>query len=229
MNMRVSPIRAACLLVLLLLGTTAAAQTPTAGRLAILQAEDRRAPTPRDVAILRGGLRSGDPDTALAAVRALGRLERPALVVDILPSLRNAAPEVRAAAANALGQAAVGWKTPPPAGALAPIVHALGARLDVEADADVRAAICQTLGRLPYAAAADVAAAERTLLAEQTAHASIADRVGVAAGFEQLRSPSAQALYAWREASSRRWSTWRRCATPKRRAARASGASRSRR
>src|SRR5262245_16709571 len=79
-------------------------------RLAILEAEDRRAPTAGDLATIRAGARSRDPETAVLAVRALGRLERPGLVPDILPSLRNQLPEVRAEAANALGQALAGPK-----------------------------------------------------------------------------------------------------------------------
>src|SRR5215471_6748498 len=64
----------------LLLSPSASAQT----RLAVLQAEDRRAPTAGDLAILRSGSRSRDPQIARAGVRALGRLERPALIPDIL-------------------------------------------------------------------------------------------------------------------------------------------------
>src|SRR5258706_6473422 len=63
------------------------------GRLAILQAEDRRAPTAQDVAIIRSGVRSADAQTARVAVRALGRLERPALIPDILPPLSALVPE----------------------------------------------------------------------------------------------------------------------------------------
>ena len=51
-------------------------------RVNVLQAEDRRAPTPRDLATIRAGARSGDPQTARVGVRALGRLERPALIPD---------------------------------------------------------------------------------------------------------------------------------------------------
>src|SRR6188768_3373331 len=75
-------------------------------RQSILQAEDRRAPTPRDLTMLRTGTRSRDGTIALIAVRALGRLERPALIGDLIPSLRHALPEIRAEAANAIGQSA---------------------------------------------------------------------------------------------------------------------------
>src|SRR6185436_11819895 len=99
-------------IVLLACVRPAAAQTVT--RLAILQAEDRRAPAARDLAVLRAGARSGEPSTLLVAVRALGRLERPALIPDILPLLKHPLPEVRAEAANAVGQAAEGWKQKAP-------------------------------------------------------------------------------------------------------------------
>src|SRR3972149_3359218 len=86
-------------------GATAAGQT--AAQLSILQAEERRAAADRELAIPRAGTRGAN---ALIAVRALGRLERPALIANILPLLRHRLPEVRAEAANAVGQAAEGWK-----------------------------------------------------------------------------------------------------------------------
>src|SRR3954464_2060379 len=86
------------------------AAAPRTSRLAVLQAEDRRAPTPRDLAIIRSGLHGGEATTVRAAVRALGRLERPSLIPDLIPSLRHALPEIRSEAANAIGQAAQGWK-----------------------------------------------------------------------------------------------------------------------
>ena len=60
----------------------------TATRLAILAAEDRRAPDARDLATIRAGAHSEDAETVRIAVRALGRLERPELIADILPGLR---------------------------------------------------------------------------------------------------------------------------------------------
>ncbi len=121
-----------------------------------------------------------------AAVRALGRLERPALVADILPSLKHPLPEVRAEAANALGQAAAGWKQKAPAGGVDPLVHALEARLAVEEASDVRAAVCETLGRLPYTTPEQVRRAGQTLVDEIRRHTSLPDRLGVAEGLELL-------------------------------------------
>ena len=66
-------------------------------------------------------------------------------------------PEIRSEAANAIGQAAQGWKArqaAPAAAALDAAFAPLAARLKVEAEPDVRAAICETIGRLPYATAA---------------------------------------------------------------------------
>lgn len=182
--------RVLCALGLLcvLLAVTAYAQS-LATRLAILEAEERRAPTARDLATLRSGARSGNEQTARIAVRALGRLERPALVADIVPALRHPLPEVRSEAANALGQAALGWKRgdkPPTAAAFDAVVAPLTSRLKVEEDSDVRAAICETIGRLPYTSASQVETAERTLVETAARAQSVSDRLGVAKGFEAL-------------------------------------------
>ena len=160
-----------------------------ATRLAILPAEDRRAPTPRDLAAFDPARGAADAQTARIAVRALGRLERPALIADIVPLLKHPLPEIRAEAANAIGQAAQGWKHQPPSTAprhLDAAVAALTARLNVEADPNVRAAICETLGRLPYATAEQVQKAEQTLLGLMARSQTVADRLGVARGLEAL-------------------------------------------
>ena len=179
------------------------AAAPRVTRLAVLQAEDRRAPTARDLAVIRSGLRSGDDQTARIAVRALGRLERPALIADLLPSLRSPLPEIRTEAANAVAQAAQGWKSdkPPNAAAVDGVFAPLAARLKIEAEPEVRAAICESIGRLPYVSAAGVEAAERTLV-EAAGHAeTVTDRLGIAKGLEALarlhralRAPGGDAL-----------------------------------
>jgi len=166
---------------------SAVAQTPT--RLAVLQAEAHRAKTPSELGAIRAGARSSDDQVRRAAIRALGRLERPSLIPDILPALRHPLSEIRAEAANAVGQAASGWKTPRPAAeerAFESAVAALTARLKIDADADARSAIAETLGRLPYGSAAAVDAAERTLIDAAGRAESVADRLGVAKGFESL-------------------------------------------
>ena len=164
----------------------------TATRLAILAAEDRRAPDARDLATIRAGAHSEDAATLRIAVRALGRLERPELIADILPSLRHPLPEIRAESANAIAQAAQGWahKPPPKApargGDLDAAVTALATRLSVEADPNVRAVIGESLGRLPYVTADQVEKVKRTLLGLLARSQSTADRLGVASGLEEV-------------------------------------------
>ena len=164
------------------------AQTPTTTRLAILQAEDRRAPTANDLAIIRAGAHSADPQTMRIGIRALGRLERPSLIPDITHGLRQNEPEIRIEAATAIGQAAQGWKRdrPATAAALDAAFSTVVARLKIEADADVRAALCETIGRLPYTTAPQVDHAEHALLDSAARTDAIADRLGVAKGFEAL-------------------------------------------
>ena len=184
--------------------TQSLAQSALAARLAILQAEDRRAPTAVDLALIRSGAHSSDAQTMRIAVRALGRLERPSLLPDITPALQHATPEIRAEAANAIGHAAQGWKHDPgtaPASTLDGVASTLAARLKLDTDPDVRAAICETIGRLPYTTTAQVDSAERALLDMAGRAASVIDRVGVAKGFEPfvrlhraLRPPSEAAI-----------------------------------
>ena len=176
-------------LVLLLVLPASAQRAPVdaaATRLAILAAEDRRAPTERDLAAIRAGARSRDPQTARMGVRALGRLERPELIPDLVPALRNPSPEIRSEAANALAQAAQGWVHEPPSKtprvSLDLAAAALSARLTVDADTDVRAAIAEALGRLPYASAAQVDTAERALMAFLDRGQLADDRLGGALG-----------------------------------------------
>ena len=170
-----------------------------ATRLSILQAEDRRAPSPTALAVIRAGGRSGDGQTARIALRALGRLERPALIADILPGLRHRLPEVRAEAANAIAQAAHGLRgdaTPPVS--LGPAQAALITRLVADDTPDVRAAVAESLARLPYATAADVARAETALLDFVPRATTSTDRLGLAKALEAftrlqrtVRQPSA--------------------------------------
>jgi cyclophilin family peptidyl-prolyl cis-trans isomerase len=166
------------------------AQPVSTARLALLLAEDRRAPTAADLQTLRTGARSSDAQTARMAIRALGRLERPALIPDILPGLRHALPEVRSESANAAAQAARGWakdetaKIPAGVPTLASVLSSLSARLDVEDEPSVRAAICESIGRLPYRSAEQAALAEAALVEQARRFDGITDRLGVAKGFE---------------------------------------------
>jgi cyclophilin family peptidyl-prolyl cis-trans isomerase len=172
----------------------------------VLQAEDRRASTAADLATLRSGARSRDPQIARVAVRALGRLERPALIPEILTAVRHAVPEVRAEAANAVAQAAQPWRTDPPKTAAAVLDTALGTlagRLKADGDAEVRAALAETIGRLPYVTPAQAQKADQVLVDLAGAAETVSDRLGAAKGFEafarvsrKLQPPSSEAVAA---------------------------------
>jgi len=160
----------------------------SATRLAVLLAEERRAPTANDVAVIRAGVRSYDTDTALVAIRALGRLERPALIPDIASALRFELPELRAEAANAIATALGRPGAPVPASLRSTVSTAfatLAGRLEIETDANVRGALYEALGRLPYSGADQTGQAERTLIAgAASGQAGVAERLGVAKGLE---------------------------------------------
>ena len=161
-----------------LCASAASAQT----RLAILQAEDRRAPTANDVGALRSGAHSPDPQTRRLAIRALGRLERAAVITDIVPGLRHELPEIRSESANAIAQAARNADRR----AVDSAQTSLAARLKAEADSDVRAALCEAIGRLPYTAAEQIEDAERALVDMAGRAGTVTDRLGVAKAFEAL-------------------------------------------
>jgi cyclophilin family peptidyl-prolyl cis-trans isomerase len=195
-----------CLAVTLLAARAGAQPFPSTTHHAVLLAEDRRAATAADLATLRAGARSRDALTARIAIRALGRLERPALISDLVPALGAVLSESRAEAANAIAQAAQGWARPgeaDTAGTLSPasVLSTLAARLDTEEEASVRAVICESIGRLPYRSADQVALAEAALLDQAGRSDAVTDRLGVAKGFEALvrvsrtlRPPSPRAL-----------------------------------
>jgi len=198
--MRARTILAAAAVTMVCAGRAGAQPTT---RLAILTAEDRRALAPHDLVVIRAGLHSKDPDTVRIAVRALGRLERSNVIPDIVPMLKSQWPEVRVEAANALGQAAQAKQ--PPSGDLAAKIAI--DRLSMETDAGVRAALCQTLGRLPYTNEAAVRSAEAAILQALSRDDAVVTQLGVAQGLEALEAqvrrrgkagppPSAEAIAA---------------------------------
>lgn len=144
----------------------------------ILEAEDARAVNPDDLAPVVAGLSSPIAELRIVAVRALGRLERPALVSEILPILQDTIAAVRAEAANALGQAVC-------QGGGELVLRPLLDRLGDEPDAYVRGVIAQTLGRLPYQASANVRLVDAALVGAlaDTAPAAL---VGAARGLASL-------------------------------------------
>lgn len=166
------------------------AQSTASIKLGVLQAEERGAASTRDVLTIRNAARSRDIDTVRMAVRALGRLERPSLIPDILFSLRNSLPEIRVEAANAIAQAAQGFKNAknsPAAASIQSTQADLIARLEVEAEASVRAALCEAIARLPYKSPGDVERAENQIVGLATRQpTSTTDRLGVVKGLEAL-------------------------------------------
>lgn len=178
----------AVLLLYLVAPSTTKAQTAASVRLAVLQAAERGATTPADLRTLRSAVRSADSDTARLALRALGRLERPSLIADILPALGHRLPEVRTEAADALAQSAAGFGTSERSGgaSLSAVEIALSARLAVEADPPVRAVLRESIAHLPYRNAGEIAGAERTILSPAPL-VDLSDRLGVARALEILQ------------------------------------------
>jgi peptidyl-prolyl cis-trans isomerase B (cyclophilin B) len=168
---------------------SAAAQSAPATQLAIIQAEDRGATAPADLQILRSGTRSNNFQTVRLAVRALGRTERPALISDLVPLLRHTLPEVRVEAANAVAQAAQGFRTAKTTSAITSIASTqttLVGRLSIETEPTVRAALCEAIARLPYKAPADIEKAETTIVTLAASPTTTADRLGIAKALEAL-------------------------------------------
>ena len=143
----------------------------------ILTAQERRAPSEADVHLLVRALAHSDPDVQRLAARALGRLERRALVPALVPVLGSLNAGVRSEAANAIGQAmqeitpqgnvrpstGSGRTESPPT--TSDVIDVFRKRLEVEKDNAVRGAICRTLGRLPIATR-DAGKAEAILTGE---------------------------------------------------------------
>ncbi len=145
----------------------------------MLAAEDGRPLTREQAAPLLSGAKSASAGIQRMAARALGRLEDPQFAADIAPLLTAESADVRAEAANALGQIAAKQTELP--------TEALLDRLSVEQNAMVRGVLCETLGRLPYAGVPDMQRVEAVLVgAAQSATGPGALRVGAIKGLEAL-------------------------------------------
>ncbi|HSM60721.1 MAG TPA: HEAT repeat domain-containing protein [Longimicrobiales bacterium] len=112
--------------------------------LEVVAAEDARPAGGARLETLRAATRTADPFLRRAGVRALGRLERPELVGDIVPLLGDPDADVRAEAANALAQAVHRGGGAP---ALGPLLRAARD----EPAPQVQAALARALGRLAVA------------------------------------------------------------------------------
>ena len=155
---------------------------PAAGNyLRVLEAEDARPAGGADLETLHSAADDSDARIRRTAVRALGRLQSPALVAAISRHLVDPEPQVRAAAAEAVAQAVHGTDG-------TPALEGLLARVPREDDAGVRGALARSIGRLALEApdrrrASDALVAlsgvERGAPPEETL-------VGVALGFDAL-------------------------------------------
>ena len=142
-------------------------------RTSILAAEDARAPTPADLALLVESAASPNPLVQRTAIRALGRLERRDVVSNLIPYLRSAQVSVRTEAAFAIAQAMKGE----PLGSnspLGPDDGGLGGQVDAVLGALLAAAAAETeavplgesarsVARLPFERPEQVARAEALL------------------------------------------------------------------
>lgn len=130
---------------------------------AILRTEEARAPTPVDLQLLIESARSMEPHIQLAAIQALGRLERRDVITDLLPYLRTGSAASREEAAHAIGQALRGEVLPLDPGD----TQVEGAQSALLAAATATggptAAVARTLGRLPYRTAGQAARADAFL------------------------------------------------------------------
>ncbi len=124
---------------------------------AILRTEEARAPTPVDLQLLIESARSVEPHIQLAAIQALGRLERRDVITDLLPYLRSGPAFTRGEAAHAIGQSMRGDPLPldPKETQVDGVQQALIAA--ATATNGPMGAIARTLGRLPYRTAEQVA------------------------------------------------------------------------
>jgi cyclophilin family peptidyl-prolyl cis-trans isomerase len=148
----------------------------------VLEAEDARPTGGPQLDVLVDGARSRDATVRRTAVRALGRLEAPALSAEIARHLADVDARVRAAAAEALAQTVHGQ-------AGASVLPDLLARVDLERDGRVRGALGRSIGRLALDSSADRrrAAGALTALAGSAGESvPLETQLGVALGFEAL-------------------------------------------
>jgi cyclophilin family peptidyl-prolyl cis-trans isomerase/HEAT repeat protein len=150
--------------------------TGTPQGVAILAAEDSRAPTPTELATLVEGTRSAVRELKLAAVRALGRLERRDVVSALLPLAGDKDAEVRTTAAHAIGQAMQGEPLPGDAGAqqVDAVQSAIMTLVRSDREPDVAAALATTLARLPYDRSDQIQRAETQIRALLTLSSELA-------------------------------------------------------
>ena len=123
----------------------------------LLAAEDARARTPAQLAVILETTRATEPELRRLAVRALGRLERAELADTIALHLADASARVRTEAAHAIGQAL--FRDPG-----VRLRDRLAQALSTEKDAGAAGAIAETIGRLRHSNAEEARASIALLL-----------------------------------------------------------------
>lgn len=165
---KVSPVRSGARTVAMP-GAAALTGAERSALLRLAAVENARALGEGGVEPLRSAATRASPVVRRAAVRALGRLQRPDQLDAIAEALADADARVRVEAANAVGQALQGVRTLPPND------EARRANLDAGVDVLVRMAerfpdpvflgvVARTLGRLPYADSVVPREVERVLV-----------------------------------------------------------------
>lgn len=167
----------------------------TARFLELLEIEDRRAAEDGDAERLVQVGAHRVPGIRRAAVRALGRLERPDVVGELLPYLADPDPVVRSEAANALAQAVRGGGEEVRREGRAALVEALGR----ESDVAVRGGLARSLGRIPGTSADELEGVETVLagLVEASGGVGGADRMHAGWTVDLGVARGAFFLYRW--------------------------------
>ena len=124
-------------------------------------ASARRAATAGERRPILDSLHSNSATVRIYAVRALGRLEDPSLASSAAELLSDSSPEVRSEAANALAQTLFAKSTPSSTTAAQ---QALESALEKESVPQTKAALLESLGRLPYADTASASAAAEKIV-----------------------------------------------------------------
>jgi cyclophilin family peptidyl-prolyl cis-trans isomerase/HEAT repeat protein len=156
---------------------------------AIQLAEDSRSTDSTATRPLREGLRSSEPAIQSMAVRAIGRLEEPALIGEIVPLLRSTVAEVRAEAANALAQMTLnrGRATAASRAASAASVYtALRRAAENEVDIRVRMVLARSLTRIQLNQLEQIQFAESLTLSLVSASRDSATLVSALLSMERL-------------------------------------------
>ena len=152
----------------------------TSGYLAVLAAEDRRAPTEEDLNVLLGSLTADVEGVSRAAARALGRLERSDLVEPLLAVVADASAgaATRAEAANAVAQAARGAD----ADVRGAAVRSLLSLFPGASDPVLAAGLARSIARIPPADPAQATEVAEALSARATQlhQATLAERGAMA-------------------------------------------------